>query len=98
VCPWNRYARLTTEPGFHPRHGLDAAKLVGLFAWTDREFLERTAGSAIRRIGHVRWLRNIAIALGNAPRSEERDAVLGSRLEHASEVVREAVRWALVRP
>jgi epoxyqueuosine reductase len=98
VCPWNRYARLTTEPGFHPRHGLDAAKLVGLFAWTDREFLERTAGSAIRRIGHVRWLRNIAIALGNAPRSEERDAVLGSRLEHASEVVREAVRWALARP
>jgi len=98
VCPWNRYARLTTEPGFHPRHGLDAARLVPLFAWTEREFLDRTAGSAIRRIGHVRWLRNIAIALGNAPRSGERDAALGSRLEHPSEVIREAVRWALARP
>jgi epoxyqueuosine reductase len=98
VCPWNRYARLATEPGFHPRHGLDASRLVSLFAWTEREFLDRTAGSAIRRIGHVRWLRNIAIALGNAPRCGERDAALGSRLEHPSEVVREAVRWALARP
>jgi epoxyqueuosine reductase len=97
VCPWNRYAKRTAEPGFDPRHGLDAAGLVELFAWTEAAFLERTAGSAIRRIGHERWLRNIAIALGNAPRSAERDAALGSRLEHPSEVVREAVRWALDR-
>ena len=97
VCPWNRYARATSEPGFHPRHGLDAPQLVELFAWSEADFLERTAGSAIRRIGHVRWLRNIAIALGNAPRSAERDAALAVRLEHPSEVVREAVRWALGR-
>jgi len=97
VCPWNRYAKPATEPGFHPRHGLDAARLVELFAWTEAEFLERTAGSAIRRIGHVRWLRNIAIALGNSPATGERDAALATRLDHPSEVVREAVRWALAR-
>jgi epoxyqueuosine reductase len=97
VCPWNRYAKLTAESGFDPRQGLDAARLVELLAWTEAAFLERTAGSALRRIGHVRWLRNIAIALGNAPRSAERDAALGSRLEHPSEVVREAVCWALDR-
>jgi len=97
VCPWNRYARPSTEPDFRPRHGLDAPQLAGLFAWTEAQFVERTAGSAIRRIGHVRWLRNIAIALGNAPRSVARDAALTSRLEHPSEVVREAVRWALGR-
>jgi epoxyqueuosine reductase len=97
VCPWNRYAKLATEPGFAPRHGLDAPRLTELFAWSEAEFLERTAGSAIRRIGHVRWLRNIAIALGNAPASAHRDAALGARLGHPSEVVREAVRWALTR-
>jgi len=97
VCPWNRYARMTTEAGFHPRHGLDRPQLVELFAWTEADFLERTAGSAIRRIGHVRWLRNIAIALGNSPRTAERDAALATRLEHPSEVVREAVGWALGR-
>ena len=95
VCPWNRYARVTAEQDFLPRHGLDAPRLVELFAWTEAEFLERTAGSAIRRIGYVRWLRNIAIALGNAGPSAERDAALASRSEHPSEVVREAVRWAL---
>jgi len=95
VCPWNRYAKFTAEQDFLPRHGLDAPRLVELFAWTEAEFLERTAGSAIRRIGHVRWLRNIAIALGNAGPGAERDAALASRSEHPSEVVREAVRWAL---
>jgi epoxyqueuosine reductase len=97
VCPWNRYAKLTTEPGFDPRQELDAPRLTALFAWTEAEFLDRTAGSAIRRIGHVRWLRNIAIALGNAGPSAERDAALRSRLEHPSAVVREAVGWALGR-
>ena len=97
VCPWNRYAKLTAEAGFDPRHGLDAPSLVELFAWTEIGFLERTAGSAIRRIGHVRWLRNIAIALGNSPRSAGRDAALQSRRNHPSEVVREAAGWALAR-
>jgi epoxyqueuosine reductase len=95
VCPWNRYARVSAEQDFLPRHGLDAPRLVELFAWTEAEFLERTAGSAIRRIGHVRWLRNIAIALGNADPSVEVVAALEARREHPSEVVREAVRWAL---
>jgi epoxyqueuosine reductase len=97
VCPWNRYAKPTTEPGFNPRHGLDAPQLVDLFAWTEADFLERTAGSAIRRIGHVRWLRNIAIALGNAPASGETVAALAARAEHPNAVVRDAVRWALAR-
>ena len=95
VCPWNRYARVTAEQDFLPRHGLDAPRLVELFAWTEAEFLERTAGSAIRRIGYVRWLRNIAIALGNGTRSVEVLAALEARREHPSEVVREAVWWAL---
>jgi epoxyqueuosine reductase len=95
VCPWNRYAKLTAEPGFHPRHGLDAPRLVELFAWTEAQFLERMAGSAIRRIGHERWLRNIAIALGNAPPGAERAAALEARRHHPSAVVREAVEWAL---
>jgi epoxyqueuosine reductase len=97
ACPWNRYAKITAEPDFQARHGLDSARLTDLFAWTEAEFLERTAGSAIRRIGHVRWLRNVAIALGNAPASVERDAALKARREHPSEVVREAVAWALER-
>jgi epoxyqueuosine reductase len=97
VCPWNRYARVTAEPGFQPRHGLDAPRLVELIAWTEAEFLERTAGSAIRRIGHVRWLRNVAIALGNAARDLQAVAALQSRQEHPSEVVRESVAWALAR-
>jgi len=97
VCPWNRYAKLTAEPGFEPRHGLDAPRLAELMAWTEAEFLERTTGSAIRRIGHVRWLRNVAIALGNAPPSADAVAALESRREHPSEVVRESVGWALAR-
>ena len=95
VCPWNRYAKLATEPGFRPRHGLDAPELAGLLAWSEAEFLSRMDGSAIRRLGHVRWLRNVAIALGNSPRGDRRDAALSARLEHPREVVREAVRWAL---
>jgi epoxyqueuosine reductase len=95
LCPWNRYARVSAEPDFQPRHGLDAPRLTGLFGWTEAEFLERTAGSAIRRIGYVRWLRNIAIALGNSPPGPERDAALAARRQHPSEVVREAVGWAL---
>jgi epoxyqueuosine reductase len=97
VCPWNRYAKLTTEPDFGPRAGLDAPGLVQLFSWTEAEFLERTSGSAIRRIGHERWLRNIAIALGNAPRTKEVIAALERRRDDPSALVRESVGWALRR-
>jgi epoxyqueuosine reductase len=69
VCPWNRFAQYSQEDDFRPRNGLDAADLVELFSWSEQEFLERTEGSAIRRIGHSIWLRNIAVALGNALRS-----------------------------
>jgi epoxyqueuosine reductase len=95
VCPWNRYAKIAAEPDFHPRHALDAARLVDLFGWTEVEFLERTVGSAIRRIGYVRWLRNIAIALGNAPATPEVVRALEDRRGHPSAVVRESVEWAL---
>ncbi len=95
VCPWNRYAKTSAEPGFQPRNGLDAARLTGLFDWSEAQFDERLAGSAIRRIGHERWLRNIAIALGNAPRTPEVIAALERRRGHESETVREAVGWAL---
>lgn len=97
VCPWNRYAKTTAEGGFHPRHGLDASRLTELFAWSEAQFEERLAGSAIRRIGHERWLRNIAIALGNAPHTPEVVAALERRRHHPSEVVRETVGWALSR-
>ena len=97
VCPWNRYARLSAEPDFRARHGLDSASLIALFAWTEAEFLARTEGSAIRRIGHRRWLRNLAVALGNAPPSEDARAALSARLDDADEVLREHVRWALAR-
>lgn len=95
ICPWNRFAKPTGEKEFHPRHGLDSAGLVELFAWTETEFLKKTEGSAIRRIGYERWLRNIAIALGNAPKSHVVIEALKSRLQDTSEIVREHVQWAL---
>jgi len=97
VCPWNKFARLSCEGDFGVRHGLDAAKLVDLFAWTEAEFLSRTEGSAIRRIGHVCWLRNIAVALGNAPTSNAIIAALESRCTHDSQMLREHVQWALTQ-
>ena len=97
VCPWNREAPLTREADFLPRHGLDAATLVELFAWDEATFNEKLAGSAIRRIGHERWLRNIAIALGNAPSTPEIIAALEARREDSSALVREHVVWALQR-
>ncbi|MCC8986518.1 MAG: tRNA epoxyqueuosine(34) reductase QueG [Candidatus Contendobacter sp.] len=95
VCPWNRFAQVTAEPDFRVRHGLDAPGLVDLFGWDEAEFLRRTEGSAIRRIGHERWLRNIAVALGNAPHSPAVIAALQVRQAHASALVREHVAWAL---
>jgi len=97
ACPWNRFARRTVETDFSVRHGLDSASLVELFAWTEAEFKARLAGSAIYRIGHERWLRNIAVALGNAPSSPVIVAALESRRDHPSELVREHVSWALAR-
>ena len=76
VCPWNKFARIAAERDFTPRHGLDDAKLVELFAWSEAEFLARTEGSAIRRIGYECWLRNIAVALGNAPTTRRSRAAL----------------------
>ncbi len=97
VCPWNRFAQPGTEPDFAPRHGLDSATLIELFAWSEADFLQRTEGSAIRRIGHECWLRNIAVALGNAPHQPAIIRSLRSRLDHPSELVREHVTWALHR-
>ena len=94
-CPWNKYAQRTSEPDLAPRHGLDDAGLADLFAWDEATFLERTRGSAIRRIGHERWLRNIAVALGNARTSPAIVAALVNRREHPSALVREHVEWAL---
>ena len=97
VCPWNKFARRTDEPDFRARNNLDRASLAELFAWSEDEFLQRTEGSAIRRSGHARWLRNIAVALGNAPSSPEVIEALQSRRDIADAVVREHVEWALAR-
>lgn len=97
ACPWNRFARPTPEADFLPRHGLDAPRLLELFAWTEAQFRERTAGSPVRRTGYERWLRNLAVALGNAPTRPEVVEALRQRLGHPSALVREHVLWALER-
>jgi epoxyqueuosine reductase len=97
VCPWNRYARLAEVRDFAPRHGLEAPSLAELFAWSETEWAERTAGSALRRAGYFGWLRNIAVALGNAPTSAAVIASLESRADHPAALVREHVAWALAR-
>jgi epoxyqueuosine reductase len=95
ICPWNKFAQATAEPDFAPRHQLDGARLTELFGWSQDEFLRRTEGMAIRRTGYEGWLRNIAVALGNAPPSEPVLAALRARADHPSAVVREHVAWAL---
>lgn len=97
VCPWNRFARQTQETDFAPRHRLDQSELVTLFRWDEAEFLRYTEGSPIRRIGHERWLRNLAVGLGNATTSIPVIEALRERLDHPSDLVREHVRWALAR-
>lgn len=98
ACPWNRFAQSATEADFRAvRHGLDRATLVELFGWSLQEFEARMAGSAIRRIGYERWLRNIAVGLGNAPRSPAALAALEHRADDPSPLVREHVAWALAR-
>lgn len=95
VCPWNKFAKFTQEKDFHPRHSLDTPDLIRLFNWSETEFLSYTEGSAIRRTGYEGWLRNIAVALGNAPTSAEVIAALTNRLATSSELVQEHIRWAL---
>jgi epoxyqueuosine reductase len=97
VCPWNHFAQPSREPDFAPRHGLDTPDLIALFHWTESEFLKNTEGSAIRRIGYECWLRNIAVALGNAPTGEPVIAALSARRDHPSALVQEHVAWALER-
>jgi epoxyqueuosine reductase len=97
ACPWNRFAQTTVEADFAVRHGLDSVSLIELFAWDEDEFKKKLAGSAIYRIGHEQWLRNIAVALGNAPASPEIIDALHARSSHSSELVRDHVVWALAR-
>lgn len=98
VCPWNRFARPCAEPDFGPRQGFDRAPLLEqLFSWSEPEFLKRAEGSAIRRIGHCAWLRNLAVALGNGPASTAVTAALRAHLGHPNPLVREHVAWALRR-
>ena len=97
ACPWNRFAKKSLEPDHAIRHGLDDVSLTDLLAWDETTFQKKFAGSAVYRIGHEQWLRNIAVALGNAPTSEKVLSALQARLHHPSEVVREHVLWALQR-
>jgi epoxyqueuosine reductase len=97
VCPWNKYAQVARHPDFTPRNALDTISLIECFAWSEDEFLRKTEGSAIRRIGHERWLRNVAVALGNAPSSADVITALRAREAHPSALVREHVAWALAQ-
>jgi epoxyqueuosine reductase len=97
VCPWNKFAKVASVADFAPRAGLDGSTLVDLFAWSATQWSARTAGSALRRAGYEGWLRNIAVALGNAPTSPEIVAALQARRDDPSAVVREHVGWALGR-
>jgi len=97
VCPWNGFARPSSEQDFQPRNGLDQATLVELFSWSEKEFEDRLQGSPIRRIGYERWLRNLAVGLGNAPSTPAVVAALQSKRGYPSELVREHIEWALKR-
>lgn len=97
ICPWNKFAKATQEGDFRPRHGLDSQQLVDLFEWTEDEYLSKTEGSPLRRIGYECWLRNIAIALGNAPTSTTVVNALKQKCEYPSDLVREHIAWALTQ-
>jgi epoxyqueuosine reductase len=97
VCPWNKFARPSCESDFRPRHNLDRATLIDLFDWSAQEFADRAAGTPLHRLGHERWLRNIAVALGNGPPADAALQALESRREHPSALVREHVQWALAQ-
>jgi epoxyqueuosine reductase len=95
ACPWNKFSHKSLEPDFAARHGLDDISLADLFSWDEKTFQNKFAGSAVYRIGHEQWLRNIAVALGNAPGSPDVISALQARLQSSSEVIREHVLWAL---
>ena len=102
VCPWNQFAQSTNEEDFHPRNHFDSASLLSLFQWNREEFMARTEGNPIRRIGYACWLRNIAVALGNAPRNEDIKATLQNKMAHnlgleekEQTMVREHISWAI---
>lgn len=97
VCPWNKFAKVTPLTDFHARHSLNYTTLIELFMWSETEYLSKTEGSALRRTGYIGWLRNIAVALGNAPTSPKIISALQARLHHESALVREHVAWALAR-
>lgn len=97
VCPWNRFACLTQDQAFAPRRDLSEASLVELFGWSESQFLDRCAGSPLRRVGYVGWLRNLAVALGNAPPDGKVQQALEQRQQHPEPLVREHVAWALAR-
>lgn len=97
ICPWNKYASYTQEIDFLPRHQLDSAKLIDLFQWTEQQFLDRTAGSPLRRTGYENWQRNLAIGLGNAPQDAEVIRLLDNARVQVSDMVAEHVDWALVQ-
>ena len=97
VCPWNKFAQFSDETDFQPRHGLDDAELIELFNWNEAEFLQKTEGSAIRRTGYENWLRNIAVALGNAATTADVVAALKARVDHPSALIQEHVAWALAQ-
>lgn len=97
VCPWNRYAQTSREQDFQPRHNLDKSDLLELFQWSEREFSTKTAGSAIRRTGYQGWLRNIAVALGNASGSARIQKALIAKQPDCSEMVAEHIEWAIAR-
>lgn len=95
ICPWNKFSQPSSEGDFSPRHGLDNSDLSELFMWSEEQFMDRTAGSAIRRTGYEGWLRNLAVGLGNAPTTIAVTEALKARAEHPSALVREHVTWAL---
>ncbi|MCK4493288.1 MAG: tRNA epoxyqueuosine(34) reductase QueG [Methylococcales bacterium] len=95
ICPWNRFARLSNESDFSPRHNLNSLQLLAAFNWSEDLFLKKMEGSAIRRIGYIRWLRNIAVALGNAKPSVQIKTTLLAKKQHSSSLVSEHVEWAL---
>ncbi len=97
VCPWNRFSQPTEEIGFALNPQFAAPPLVSLLAWDEDQFLRNTAGTALRRITHEQWLRNVAVAIGNGPRDQAALDVLTGRLAHPSPMVREHVAWALAQ-
>lgn len=95
ACPWNKFAEPTMEEGFYARRGLDSTELIDVFQWSETEFLKKTEGSAIRRLGYNCWLRNIAVAMGNAPRKQAITHALKARLDFPNDMVREHIEWAI---